>query len=34
MEIALWTVGAWFALSAFASPVIGLLGRANEAPRQ
>ncbi len=32
MGIALWVVLAWFALSLLAAPLIGLLGRANDAP--
>ena len=34
VDIALWVLGIWFALSALASPMIGLLGRANETPRR
>lgn len=32
MDTALWIVGIWFALSLVASPLIGLLGRANDTP--
>ena len=32
MEIAIWIVGIWFALSLIASPLIAVLGRANDGP--
>lgn len=32
MDIALWVVGVWFALSVVVSPMIGLMARANDAP--
>lgn len=34
VEIAIWIVGIWFAVSLIASPMIGLLGRANDEPSQ
>lgn len=34
MDIALWVIGVWFALSVLASPMIGLLGRVNETTQQ
>lgn len=30
MDIALWPLVGWFAMSALASPIIGLLGRVND----
>mgnify|MGYP003700624157 FL=1 len=32
MDIALWLLGGWFVVSFVASPMIGLLGRANDSP--
>jgi len=32
MDIALWLLGGWFVVSLIASPMIGLLGRANDTP--
>ena len=35
MDIALWVIGIWFAVSIVVSPIIALLGRANDpAPQQ
>jgi len=30
VDIALWLLGGWVAVSALASPIIGLLGRVND----
>lgn len=32
MDVALWVVGIWCTVSLVAAPMIGLLGRANDAP--